>query len=494
VRQVVDKCAKDAGPEAKALANAAIERCIPPVIRGIHELQASAVPPPTGTETDLEALDDGPAEENAIDLDDIDLDDGVIVEEVTPLAAAAPAASDGKVIEAVNMDELDDLDDEPGVPVQTEEEYSLVEKAMKIEGDTANPTDGGEEDEPAVSAKEIKPFTEEDLEDEPRAPLLVAETPYVVLISALAVLQQALRDTPAGFLDPALGGWWACLVGLVGDAGLYVRLRASLEKAERASRGKGLQEDLSMAVEKSIREEAFRRADRLHCSAAATLILAGDRNSWPQDRVDELRPLFGALLPSIDDLDEKFGKGYFVRNLPPAVAMYIGALLRHTVAAKWRGTTTLRDDAARAIAQIDLSRTPISRLRGQPWEEGQEAAALEKTIGALLELNLVLPPPEQEAVNVPTKAGGLALGAIEGNGVIPLEVEKLLDESSESLRWNAALVLYELAVELVRQFTAHAAMLDRKWNGEGMQARNMLLDDITKRGFHQQREKTQFKS
>ena len=76
-----------------------------------------------------------------------------------------------------------------------------------------------------------------------------------------------------------------------------------------------------MAVEKSIREEAFRRADRLHCSAAATLILAGDRNSWPQDRVDELRPLFGALLPSIDDLDEKFGKGYFVRNLPPAVAM-----------------------------------------------------------------------------------------------------------------------------------------------------------------------------
>ena len=65
---------------------------------------------------------------------------------------------------------------------------------------------------------------------------------YVVLISALAVLQQALRDTPAGFLDPALGGWWACLVGLVGDAGLYVRLRASLEKAERASRGKGLQE------------------------------------------------------------------------------------------------------------------------------------------------------------------------------------------------------------------------------------------------------------
>merc|ERR1719207_460530 len=77
------------------------------------------------------------------------------------------------------------------------------------------------------------------------------------------------------------------------------------------------------------------------------------------------------------------------------------------------------------------SRPPVSRLRGQPWEDGQETAALEKTIGALLELNLVLPPPDQEAVNVPTKASGLALGAVEGSGVIPHEVEKLLDENTE---------------------------------------------------------------
>lgn len=146
------------------------------------------------------------------------------------------------------------------------------------------------------------------------------------------------------------------------------------------------------------------------------------------------------------------------------------------------------------IAQIDLSRTPISRLRGAPWEDGQDAAALEKTIGALLELNLVLPPPDNEAPNVPTKAGGLTLGLVEGSGVIPQEVEKLLDENAEALRWNAAFVLYELAIELVRQFTAHAAMLDRKYKEEGMQARNMLLDDITKRGFQQAREKTKFSS
>merc|ERR1719460_3304054 len=360
---------------------------------------------------------------------------------------------------------------------------------MDIEHDTAHPTDG--EEKSALTATEIVQ-EEDDMADEERAPLLVAETPYVVLISALAVLQQSVRDTPAGFLD--LSGWWAPLVGLVGDSGIYMRLRAALEKAERTSRGKLLQEDLSMMVEKSIREEAFRRADRLHCSAAATLILAGDRNGWPQDRVDELRPLFTALLPSVDDLDEKFGKGHFVRSLPPAVAMYMGSLLRHTVAAKWRGTTTLRDDAPRAIAQIDLSRTPVSRLRGEAWEDGQESAALEKTIGALLELNLVLPPPDAEAVNVPMKESGLALGAVEGSGVIPQEVEKLLDESSEALRWNAAFVLYELAIELVRQFTGYAAQLDKKWNEEGMQARTMLLDDITKRGFHQQREKTKFSS
>jgi hypothetical protein len=55
-------------------------------------------------------------------------------------------------------------------------------------------------------------------------------------------------------------------------------------------------------------------------------------------------------------------------------------------------------------------------------------------------------------------------------------------------------VLYELAIELVRQFTGYAAQLDKKWNEEGMQARTMLLDDITKRGFHQSREKTKFSS
>jgi hypothetical protein len=442
--------------------------------------------------TDLAALDDGP--EDPIDLDDIDLDDGVIVEEVSAPARAA-AASDDKVIEVVNMDELDDLDDEPGVPVPkntpASEAELVTEMAMKIEAESAHPTDA--EEKSALTATQLTPpETEDDMEDEPRAPLLVAATPYVVLISALAVLQQAVRDTPAGFLD--LSGWWAALVGLVGDAGIYVRLRAALERAERSSRGKELQEDLSMAVEKGIREESFRRADRLHCSAAATLILAGDRNGWPQDRVDELRPLFTALLPSVDDLDEKFGRGYFVRSVPPVVAMYLGTLLRHTVAAKWRGATTLRDDAPRAIAQIDLSRTPVSRLRGQPWESGTETAALEKTIGALLELNLVLPPPDQEAVNVPTKASGLTLGAVEGSGVIPQEVEKLLDENADALRWNAALVLYELGVELVRQFTSHAAMLDRQWNEDGMQARLFLLDDITKRGFQMQREKTKFSS
>jgi hypothetical protein len=517
LRQLVDKCAKDGGEAAQALANDALTRCIPPVIHGIRELQTTAVPPPSGaetsgaTQTDLTALDDGAAEDT-VDLDDIDLDDGVIVEEVAastagrefirdfmrPGAPGSRGPSNDKIIEAVNMDELDDLDDEPGVPVSksasSEENLSLVEEATmrsrEIESDTAHPTDG--EQKSALTTTQLTPPEEDDMEDEPRAPLLVAATPYVVLISALAVLQHSVRETPAGFLD--LSGWWAALVGLVGDSGIYVRLRAALEKAERTSRGKSLQEDLSMAVEKSIREESFRRADRLHCSAAATLILAGDRNGWPQDRVDDLRPLFGALLPTVEDLDEKFGRGHFVRNVPPVVSMYMGTLLRHTVAAKWRGTTTLRDDAQRAIAQIDLSRTPVSRLRGEPWEDGQETAALEKTIGALLELNLVLPPPDQEAVNVPTKASGLALGAVEGSGVIPHEVEKLLDENTDALRWNAALVLYELAIELVRQFTPYAAKLDRKWNEEGMQARNMLLDDITKRGFHMQREKTSFAS
>merc|ERR1719379_2345982 len=281
LRQIVDKCAKDGGSAAQALANDALTRCIPPVIHGMGELQTTAVPQPaaeptpSGAQTDLAALDDGAAEDTAIDLDDIDLDDGVIVEEVQP-PAATPAVSDGKIIEAVNMDELDDLDDEPG---GLDDEPCISDRAHEILGDSVEATDADEKS--ALTATQLTPpqFSEEDMEDEPRAPLLVAETPYVVLISALSVLQQSVRDTPAGFID--LSGWWGSLVELAGDSGIYVRLRSALERAERTSRGKALQEDLSMAVEKSIREEAFRRADRLHCSAAATLILAGDRNGWP---------------------------------------------------------------------------------------------------------------------------------------------------------------------------------------------------------------------
>merc|ERR1719163_2582559 len=100
----------------------------------------------------------------------------------------APRLPSDRIIEAVNMDELDDLDDEPGVPVakgEPSEEKSQVEiateKARKIEEESATPTDG--EEKSALTATPLGELTAEDLEDEPRAPLLVAATPYVVLIS-----------------------------------------------------------------------------------------------------------------------------------------------------------------------------------------------------------------------------------------------------------------------------------------------------------------------
>lgn len=104
---------------------------------------------------------------------------------------------------------------------------------------------------------------------------------------------------------------------------------------------------------------------------------------------------------------------------------------------------------------------------------------------ALLDLNLVLPPPEgSEARNVPTQSGGQQLGvAAKSAGLIPDEVERVLAESDEALRWNAALLLYELLIELGRQFTAPAVDLAKTWVDEGKQGRMLLLDDVLRRGL-----------
>jgi hypothetical protein len=507
VRKIVQKSAKDGSDVARQVANAAIA-CLPPVLTGIQELQTTAVTEEVEG-VDMEALDDSPTEIKAlddgpIDLDDIDLDDGVIVEEIQP---SSVGTSDGPVIQAVDMDELDGLDDTPGSAINMNEldgdesEAELRRKEMaayeelKASGATS-PLDVEEHTKRVNEIATANPKDGEEAEDDgeediEKAPLLIAKTPYVVLISALAVLQQSLRDCPSGFLDVD-SSWWVPLVTIVADGALSNRLRNALERAERTSRGYDTKQDFSMNVEKMLREESFKRADRLRCSAAATLTLAGDRSNWPTERVDELRPLFTALKPSEKDANPLFGQVFFVRSLPPALAMHIGTLAHHAVAPKWRGNAAVRDDATRAIARLDISGQPVSRLRGKEWSTEEKRSALEKTVHALMELNLVL-PPDSEARNAPAGTSGLVLGQLTDNNLVPSEVEQLLAESDETLRWNAAFVLYEVGIELVRQFTALVPDLEKEWKAEGLQGRVMLLEDLCRKGLIQQREKTSFR-
>lgn len=122
-----------------------------------------------------------------------------------------------------------------------------------------------------------------------------------------------------------------------------------------------------------------------------------------------------------------------------------------------------------------------SRLRGAKWEPAEQTEAHVKTMEALAELNLTL-PPDPETPNKPTESAGQILGeAVAGQSLIPSEVERVLAEKDDALRWNAALALMELQVELVRQFTVPAIELHKEWSDAGMHGRVLLLDDIIRR-------------
>lgn len=528
--RIVARCLVSEDPEARSLANEVLARTVPPVLAGMQDL--------------LPVLSAPAAEEDGVLVEELDkemLEDGVLVEEVAVPAASGGLGADGPVL-ADSLD-MDALDDEPAFcpPPRAAAEVTglgvvvdgkrtggdavadfdhdfaaspafkgprpgwifttraqgtgyyrdqALEEVAEADLDDLDELDGDEPGQalvPAAAKTAPAPPPAEPAEDDDgdedveKLPLLVASTPYVVLASALAVLQRAVAPAPAGFLRPA--DWWKPLVTLAGDSSLHTRLRAALERGERAARGLDAKADLAVKTSVGIRSEADKRADRARCSAISTLLLAGAREGWPAELLDALRPLFGALSPSVDDVPSDFRamQNFFMRGLPSSVALYLAALLRHAVAPKHRGVATMRDDAPRTIARIDMKRTAVSRLRGAAWPAEEQRRALESTVGALLELNLIL-PPDPEARNVPAQSTGQQLGvAADGTGLFSAEVDKIIGESDEALRWNAALVLTELACELVRQFTVPAIELHRDWGEAGMHGRVFLLDDILRR-------------
>ncbi|CAE7369832.1 unnamed protein product, partial [Symbiodinium microadriaticum] len=119
----------------------------------------------------------------------------------------------------------------------------------------------------------------------------------------------------------------------------------------------------------------------------------------------------------------------------------------------------LLDDAARAIHALPVPKTRPRLPPGLRISREEEEQLVSNYIGALLELNLTLPPdPKAKSAPATLEESGkdLALGWDEAlllPGAEPktsaaAEVSRVLAQSSECQRWNAAYALYLLGVDL----------------------------------------------
>jgi len=156
----------------------------------------------------------------------------------------------------------------------------------------------------------------------------------------------------------------------------------------------------------------------------------------------------------------------------------------------------LRDDAAKAITQIAA---PASKPAWTFELNSEERDTLASDfIGTLIDLNLTL-PPDPEAKHEPTTLSAetddqILLGNIEreiqsasssvqkgtsrSSRIVPREVTRLLNQSVECLRWNAALALYALGLDLVETCEDGLQRSLVKWRRRAEQAKIMVCNDI----------------
>merc|ERR1719313_2191785 len=113
----------------------------------------------------------------------------------------------------------------------------------------------------------------------------------------------------------------------------------------------------------------------------------------------------------------------------------------------------------------------------------------------LIDLNLTL-PPDPQAKHVPTTLSDatddkILLGCMEdadgaaaftkkvasaknAAGVVPREVTRVLSQTPECLRWNAALALYILGLDLVAVCSSGLQRSLAKWQRRGEQAKILV--------------------
>ncbi|CAJ1393887.1 unnamed protein product [Effrenium voratum] len=98
----------------------------------------------------------------------------------------------------------------------------------------------------------------------------------------------------------------------------------------------------------------------------------------------------------------------------------------------------------------------------------------------MLQLNLTL-PPDPKAKHAPASLEESAGDIILGDGSQVSEVPRLLAQSTECLRWNAALALYILGMDLAQLMQESFDACITRWKKRKEQAKVLLAQDLLQR-------------
>lgn len=302
------------------------------------------------------------------------------------------------------------------------------------------------------------------------------------------------------------------LTSLFEDQELYKKYHQTLEHAETIQSGQA-KADFVVAKAKNIREEAESRSNVVRLFAGSILLLVlrriladGKEVPWiTGTKHGSAHATFWAAASLFRSATPKLAPP-FVKPTPASLLLYsveIMHLLCHPVPGKWPRPFQLRDDANRMILH-----PPASPLAANPplsmTEEESERLATD-FIGALVDLNLTL-PPDPDAKHVPTtlaegESDEVLLGwdvALEQQGgsdfdiqasassgrreaAVPREVTRVLAQTPECLKWNAAYALYIFGVDLAElcKDGLQAALV--KWRRRNEQAKVLICMDVLAR-------------
>jgi len=312
----------------------------------------------------------------------------------------------------------------------------------------------------------------------------------------------------------------AWMISVVADQELYKRFMMAMEHAEVVMSGRD-RDDWVIEKARQFRVESERRSNVARATAASSLLLAlrrmlldgRGRLPWQQgSAAGSTRGLFLAAA-SIFSTAEPTMEPLFVRPSPPGLVIYAAELLHlllHLPEAtgEEKATTAatpfrLLDDAARAIHQLPVPASKPRLPAGVRLSKEEEEQLVAKYIGALIDLNLTL-PPDPQAKHAPASldetSGDIVLGwdaAMEADGkgsgaglsmtaaaaaAVPSEVSRLLAQSVECQRWNAALALYILGVDLCEVFQDAFHANVARWKKSKEQAKVLIAMDVLQRG------------